>query len=533
MDDVVGAPRDRRGLGSAQDVTTTLERQVPDAGPSGWALIRRRVPGSRAVRQSLTSRALAVGVLLTAAFLGALPVVVGARWGAVLGVVVVAAVASLTRDLSVRLALMLIPCMALVRRVTAGPDAYVPNDPLVLLVPLLLVPALAGLVAVRLDPALSRPRIAWIGFIAWTGLVTAVIPGASPAVRAYGLLTSLLPAVLGYAVFEGLHEKLPRFAVMSPLVLAPVAALYGLVQYAVDPAWDMAWLTDRQEELISVGPPEPGAYRVFGSMESPGPYAIYLGLGLVALGAVALWSRPSARFRGSLSLMVVAAAVTVAALILSATRSVLFGLPLVAVFAVFLLPRRRRGRLLLVTAVLALGTLVVPAMLADRLYETEYEANRLRIGEVADDRSLEARVDLLDQFSLVLRSPWGTGLGSSGRATSLESGETTADLDNGYLALAQETGVIGLVLFLVLLRTALVEGRRGLERAAADHQVVVGASLLVVIYFAVLLLTGSVLSISSVVIFWVALGALTRLRAEGNTPADRGSPHRRAVRRLP
>lgn len=462
-------------------------------------------------------------VLVAAALLGAVPVAIGSRWAAVLGITVVAMLASAARDASARLAILLIPWLALLRRLTGGPDAYVPNDPLVLLVPLLLVPPLLAFIALRPDPGLSRMRLAWLGFIGWAGLVTALVPGAAPTVRAYGLLTVLVPAVLGYAVFEGLHPRLPRLAVLSTLVLAPLAAFYGLTQYVVDPPWDMAWLADRQQELISVGRPEHREYRVFGSMESPGPFAVYLGLGLVSMGAFALW--PHRRPRPWVLPFAALAGVTmVSALILSATRSVLFGLPLVAMLGLLFVRGRKRGHVAVVTVVLALATLLVPVLVAGRLYD-DAGADRLNVGQVGEDHSFQARLNLLDQFRIVLRVPWGTGLGSSGRATLLETGESVAYLDNGYLAIAQETGLIGLVAFLFLLRTAVVEGSRGLSRHEGEDRTVLGACLLIALYFAVLLLTGSMLSIPSVVIFWIALGLLTR--QSDAKPSDAQARHDR------
>lgn len=411
-----------------------------------------------------------------------------------------------------RLALVLVPLVALIRRLTGGPDAYVENDPLVLLVPLLLVPALAALLQVKGDRRLAGARWLWLGLIGYWAGITLVVPSGSLVVRLFGIVSVLLPAALGYAVFEGLHDKLPRFALLSVLVLAPLAGAYGVLQYLVNPSWDLAWLADRQEDLISVGLPEPGAYRVFGSLEAPLPFALYLGLGLVALAAWGLWARPGPR---ALLTALPTAVVVIAALVLTATRSVLFGLPLVAALAVLALPGRRRLAALALAGVVGVATLVVPAVAADQLYQgDERQADRLRVDQVGEDTSLLARLDLLDQFSDVVADPLGSGLGTSGQATRLEGDEDADNVDNGYLSIAQETGVVGAALFVALGLTAVVRGRRLLqERMTPSRGFTVGGSYLVVVYFLVLLLTGAVLSSSSAVLFWVALGLVTRENA--------------------
>ncbi|WP_299033046.1 O-antigen ligase family protein [uncultured Pseudokineococcus sp.] len=451
-----------------------------------------------------------------ACVVGAALVAAGPRWAVVLAVVGAALLATWERDTAARLALVLVPLVALVRRLTGGPNAYVENDPLVLLVPLLIAPALAGLLRLEGDRRLARGRWLWIGLIGYWAGITLVQPGGSLVVRLFGIVSVLLPAALGYAVFEGLHQRLPRFALLSVLLLAPLAAIYGVLQYFVNPPWDLAWLADRQGDLISVGMPEPGAYRVFGSLEAPLPFALYLGLGLVALAAWALWARPGAR---ALPLAVPAAVVVVVALVLTATRSVLFGLPLVAALAVLALPGRRRVAALALTAVVAVATLVVPAVVADQLYAgDERQADRLRVDQVGEDTSLLARLDLLDEFTDVLAAPLGSGLGTSGQATRLAGEEGADNVDNGYLSIAQETGVVGAGLFVALGLTAAVRGRRLLqERMTPARGFATGGSYLVVVYFLVLLLTGAVLSSSSAVLFWVALGLVTRetsLRAD-------------------
>jgi len=464
---------------------------------------------------------MSVVALGAAAGLGAGLVLVGPRWGAVLGIALIALIGCSARDDAVRLALLLIPSIALVRRLTGGPDAYVPDDPLVILIPLLLIPPLLGLITNKFDNRLDGVRLLWLGFLIWSAFVTAAlplivsllipefVPAAALTVRAFGVLTVLVPALLGYAVFEGLYPRLPRVALGSVMVLAPLAAIYGLIQYTLDPAWDLAWLAGRQGALVSVGLPEHGAYRIFGTMEAPLPYALYLGLGLVALGAWTVWP-PERQKRGSVLLRLAAVVLLVAALLLTATRSVLFGLPLVAAVGVLLVPRHRRGPALLIAGLMGAALIALTALAADRLYDDERQANRLRVSQVADDSSLLARLDLLTEFEQVLREPWGNGLGSSGEATRLQTGVQVSNLDNGYLALGQEVGVVGLGFFLLLLYQAVVRGRRALSSLRSSEGRVLGGSLLGVLYFALLLLTGSVLSIPSAMLFWIFLGLTTR-----------------------
>ena len=234
-----------------------------------------------------------------------------------------------------------------------------------------------------------------------------------------------------------------------------------------------------------------------------------------------LWRsrRPS---RSSVLLCLVVVAVLVAALVLTATRSVLFGLPFVTVAAVLLVSGRRRGPALVVAGLVCAALIAVPALVADRLYDDDIRSDRLKVSQVGGDTSLSDRLDLLSHFELVLREPWGRGLGSSGQATRLGTNVPVPNVDNGYLALAQETGVVGLACFLLLLYHAVFPARRALGSLRGAEGLAWGGSVLGVLYFTVLMLTASVLSSSSALLFWIFLGFATRRAALAR--ASTGSP---------
>jgi hypothetical protein len=147
-------------------------------------------------------------------------------------------------------------------------------------------------------------------------------------------------------------------------------------------------------------------------------------------------------------------------IVLSQTRSAAFGLGVIA--AVALLPvvgRSEKGRARLAVLVTVAVVVVVPLAL------TTGAASRLASGDSSSDRghaaSVRAAVDV------VTHAPLGNGLGS-GAIGSNRSGTIGAITpENQFLDVGVQLGIVGMVLFALVLLAALVRLGRAAKRAPA------------------------------------------------------------------
>lgn len=370
----------------------------------------------------------------------------------------------------------------LVRRVTAGPAAYIADDPLNLLPVAALLPlAVDGFRESLSSSARSaRPLVRWLIVLLLSGLGGFAL-APSPSLL-FGLALQISLLMMALAASARADFVFPAGPVIG---ISSAAAAYGLYQYASPTGFDLAWLTTQQEALISVGRPSQGGFRLWGPMESPGPFAIVLG---IALALCVLRSRigPS---------QVLAIALLVPALLLTQVRTVLWGLPVALVLAPLLVPGAK-GRLRRV--VLAAGIVLIVLPLAGTvlasLSAVPAQSSRLQAAGILEDTSFLVRVETvvrgpLTEASILL--PKGPGTASKGQAAS----------DNGYIDVAIETSVFGLALFFGLLVSALRRLRRLKDRTG----------LTLVLLFTVAQLSGPVALAPSAMIFWYWLGVAFRV----------------------
>jgi hypothetical protein len=471
-----------------------------------------------AVALAVAAAALVVAVVLAQAVLPLRAVVVVTVASAVL-------VGTLARDTGVRLALLLVPLLGLVRRITAGPAAYVPADPLVLLPYLLVVPALLPLLAGGPRRERTPGALALGLLLVWALLCAAVGAARAPTLVLPGALFQLGPLALGCLVALGGHPRLPRAVLTSLAVLGPLAAAYALLQYLAPPRWDLAWLTTQQEELLSVGRPVPGEFRVWGPTEAPAALALYLGASLCVLLA-GLVVAERARRRAVVVAALVAGAACAAALVLTSVRSVLFVLPLAVLVPALLLPAvPARRRLRAAGAVAAGGVLLLPVLVGGLQVSRSVldpsarePADRLSLGALGDDRSLAERAALLGRFSDAVARPLGLGPGGSF--------EGAQSVDNGYLAVALELGAVGLALFLLTLGLAVRAAVARLRAPGGPARWELAAALVVLLGVGVQV-GAPVLQGSFGILFWPLVGALLRgadAEADADEPGASAAP---------
>jgi hypothetical protein len=239
---------------------------------------------------------------------------------------------------------VLVPTLSLVRRIVAGPLGYTESDPLILL-PVVLTLAIVVM-------SWTRPRTNDRGSYL-RGLAAAVVIGAGATVvlraafTVQGLFNSsliIVPLLLAIAISAG---RLPPIWDATRAVLVPVSLLagtYGIVQFLVLPTWDRAWMIT--SDLSSIGAPLPLQVRVFGASESPGPYALFLGLVIT----ISLASSVTASNRARAILWFGLGMYLTVPLLLSGVRSALLA---VVVCAVILTLIRARG----LTRILMIGFL--------------------------------------------------------------------------------------------------------------------------------------------------------------------------------
>lgn len=327
--------------------------------------------------------AIAVLVLVVAAVYGPIQITL-----VLVGILV--ALVLRRRSAIVVYAVCMIPTLSLVRRLAAGETAYLESDPLILL-PLILTVGVTVVSWTRQRTDV-RPDLARV-------LATFVIVGVAAAVvlrtafSVNGLFFAgliMVPLLLAIALSTGRLPPLwPAISKVLPS-LAIAAGIYGVVQFLILPSWDRSWMVS--SGLTSIGAPFPLQVRVFGASESPGPYAVFMGIGLTFSLCLAVLARGPVRKSGWLAV----SAVIAVPLLLSGVRSSLLA---VVVCVALLAFTRAKG----FTRVALLAFLLVgyQAMLLviGRFGVQSTILNEDRYSDLSSDTSLLARLELLQYLS--------------------------------------------------------------------------------------------------------------------------------------
>jgi hypothetical protein len=306
-----------------------------------------------------------------------------------------------------------------VRRVFDFRHGWNPTNPVLLAPPM--VAALAILVIGRhareLKGVLFAPYLLVLVALAYGYAVGVINAGSIPAT--YALLTWIAPLVFGIH----LAVSWRRYAEIRSAVTAtfrwavPALSLYGIWQFVRLPAWDAAWM--RWSDLHSIGSPLPYFVRVFGTLNTPGPFA-----SVIAAGALLLLTQ-----RGSWRYLSIAAALV--ALLLTRTRAVWVAFVIGIVVEQVTQPVARlpkRTATLVAVVLLALPLLAIPK------FRAQIVPRLSTLSNISSDNSFLKRVQLSEQTaSDVVETAEGNGLGLTGGATKLRPGQGVRSLDNGFL----------------------------------------------------------------------------------------------------
>lgn len=377
-----------------------------------------------------------------------------------------------------------------VRRVLDYRHGWNPTN-VVLLAP----PAVAALSAYTLSRharelrgRLFAPYLLILGGLAYGYSVGLINAGLIPAT--YALLTWIAPLVFGvHLALSWRHYMELSASIRKTFAVAlPFLALYGIYQFVRLPVWDSAWMINA--DLKSIGSPLPFSVRVFGTLNTPGPYAAFLLVGMLLL----LAGKGFSRFP--------AIAVAFVALLLTRTRSswiaFLIGLVIQQLTQpVIRLPRRLLA--LVVVVILAAPLTAIPSfhsIIAKRLSTLE---------SISSDNSFIKRVQFSQEAAnSIVQTALGNGLGTTGGAIKLEKAPVgVRSLDNGFLELFFVFGWPGGTMFVLGVVALLLQSFRFAE---ARRDPFASALRSAAIALVSILPIGDIFSGSTGTLLWAVIG---------------------------
>ena len=306
-----------------------------------------------------------------------------------------------------------------VRRVLDARHGWHPANP-ALIAPLA-VAMLAGLTVLRrvsqLRGVLYAPFLLVLLAFGYGYSVGVIIAGVIPAT--YALTTWLAPALFG--LYVAIHWR--RYAEFGAAVrrtftwALPLLAMYGIYQFVRMPSWDAQWMIN--SDLRSIGAPRPFLARVFGTLNTPGPYAAFL-----CAGALMLLPQ-----KGRLRFLWIGIAIL--SLLLTRTRAAWVAF-LIGLFVQQIgQPLKRLPRYAITLVAVALVAIPVASL-------PQFSAlilPRLRtFANLSQDNSFVKRYNFSEQAAnSIVETAEGNGLGTTGGAIKLRGNQGLRSLDNGFL----------------------------------------------------------------------------------------------------
>lgn len=268
----------------------------------------------------------------------------------------------------------------------------------------------------------------------------------------YALAEYLAPvAIMGCAVMAGGREQLLDRWVKTTGWAAVAASLYGWYQYYTIPPWDAFWV--KEVGFVGyLGQLRPTEMTVFSTMAERGPLAGFLAFAVIPMIVSKRWRN----FGGWFSVVLI-----LSVILLTYVRSAVITI----VLAVVLFPLLNRGkntlRIILLLCLLAgaanfgLSRIPTSHRIGERLSS---------LGAITEDGSFQGRLNIAAYgLGEVLGNPLGTGLGSTGLAGRVNTGEIEAGAsigDNGYFSILFSLGWIGAACFFGALASVWRQVRR-------------------------------------------------------------------------
>jgi putative inorganic carbon (HCO3(-)) transporter len=322
------------------------------------------------------------------------------------------------------------------------------------------------------------------------GIPTGISSPTSAAFALFAYLTAAGCFVIGYRDAEvGRWLSWPTLL----MIVTPVLALYAFQQYFTQlPIWDEVWR--KTAEIGTVGSPDEGRIRVWGTLNSPGTFGLVLGIAAVAMITA----------RRYLALRLVALLLILGALAITYVRSAWISL----VVAIVLVAIVTRGGAIKQIAPVALILVVLAPIVFGGSAGAALTDRVDTLGAVGSDESAQARVATPTALVPVAASrPLGIGLGKAGEASRLSDAGGFRYTDNGYLSLLFQVGPFGFLLVMAAALTAFARAWRNAWRVPDSSNVVVFGILS---FLLVMLLTGDAFYGIGGMIFWFACGVAFR-----------------------
>lgn len=408
------------------------------------------------------------------------------------------------------------------RRLVDYEAGWDPQNPM-MLAPFL-VTAVAASTLLRHLPKLALPRYLPFALV-FAGLLYGYAVGVAKAGAAsatFALLEWSVPAAFALYLAVawrryGEYREAVRWVFARGVL---VLGAYGVVQYLSPLPWDRYWM--ESAPIASIGLPEPFEVRVFSTLNSPGPFAIFVMAALLLLLGGHGPSRWPASVAGFVALLL--------SLVRSAWGGWLVGLAYVAW-------RTARLRLRLLLALAGTVAIAMPLLLFGPVAETVGERFST-LSDPSDDTSFEARAEFYAEFApRAFLAPVGAGMGGTGLATKLGGGANGGELgelgnfDSGVMNVPYTLGWPGTALYaggLALLLGRAFSGRGGPAGGGRNPDLFETASRGVVLAVLAQLVFDDFLVGFPGMVFWsflgLALAAHSSREAEGRAPGAEVAP---------
>ncbi|SPT84439.1 Lipid A core - O-antigen ligase and related enzymes [Niallia circulans] len=273
----------------------------------------------------------------------------------------------------------------------------------------------------------------------------------------YEMANYVIPFLLFiYSASLSKHEMKYRDIWISSLsTIAVFLSIYGWIQYFYLPEWDKLWMEN--VEMNSIGIAEPMNFRIFSTVNSPGPFALFLSIAIVPMIVEKKW-------RGIFGW--VGVFIVLSALAISLVRSSwIFTIVAIMVYILFSRSIWRKVKYLGLITIVVIILINLVNLIPGAVQINERFAT---LGNLEEDTSFNARLNFaIETSKKILKNPLGNGFGSSGVSTKLSNngnlGES-GNFDNGILNVFYTFGwgggflfFTGLFLLFQMLRRKLVK----------------------------------------------------------------------------
>ncbi|MFC7961328.1 hypothetical protein [Rhodococcoides kroppenstedtii] len=294
----------------------------------------------------------------------------------------------------------------------------------------------------------------------------------NPTTSIAAIYGSLLMAVTWFLLYLIADRLMPDYwsSVCRFLpFLGLAASLYGIYQFVALPEWDRRWMV--ASRLTSIGAPFPEQVRVFGPTESPGVFALLVGISSIVSIILALRERVIINQIG----YSLCALFGLIALILSGVRVALLS---ISVVLVVLAVRWLRGWARLLPLVgIAFGYYCLTVVVSRFGGQSSiFSADRLTGVDASRDDSLLARFELYRRVPSLLTRPLGSGVAINPRTGAEQV------LDSTYVDILYRQGPIAFVLVTLLSLLVLKASLRIVPSDSPSIMAAGGCSVFLIVF---------------------------------------------------